>query len=417
MFDLERWEEIFETIGKNKLRTFLTGLSVLSGIFILIILLGVGEGIKNGLEHEFQKDAENRISIFTEPTAVAYKGFEKDRDITLENEDYDLIADRYADQLEYKSSLYRIWSGFVSYKNESGNYRVEGVLPNYQFLENEEMVDGRFLNDYDQEKDAKVAVIGKQVKEELFKENKASPLGELIKISGVNFKVVGVFSDPGGEREESRVYVPIAAAQNIFNGGKDEIRSMDFTLPKLADFDKAIAASDNFIDRVKKYLKEAHIIAPDDDKAISVTNSLKEAKRIYTITSNVKIFFWFVGIATLLAGIVGVGNVMLIIVKERTMEIGIRKALGAQPWSIITMILHEAVFITAVAGLVGLILGMLLLDSIGPYIQNEFIRNPSVNFQVAISTVIILVFAGALAGFIPAYKAARIKPIEALRDE
>ncbi len=414
MFDLERWEEIFETIRKNKLRSFLTGVSVLSGIFILVILLGVGQGIQNGITHEFQNDATNRINIWPGETSISYKGLNKNRDIQFKNKDYRLISSKYDDVIEYKSSLYRIWSSMVTYKNQSNSYRVEGVYPDYQFLENESMVAGRYLNHHDLKYNAKVVVIGQKVKNDLFR--KASPLQKNIKISGINFKVIGVYSDPGGDRQESRVFIPITTAQNVFNAG-NKIRNMAFTLPQQEDFDKALAISNNFIEAVTAQLKEAHKVAPNDESAISISNSLEEAKRIYTMTSSLNLFFWVVGIATLLAGIVGVGNVMLIIVKERTKEIGIRKALGAKPWSIVWMILHESIFITAIAGFLGLIIGMALLEFVGPMIQSRFLRNPSVNFNIAVSTVIILIIAGALAGFFPAWKAAKIKPIIALRDE
>lgn len=414
MFDLERWEEIFETINRNKLRTFLTGLSVFSGIFILVILLGVSQGIQNGIEHQFQKDAENRINIWPSKTSIEYKGLNKNRQIQFKNKDYNLITKKYEDVLAYRSSLYRIWSSSISYKKESGNYRIEGVNPDYQFLENEDMVAGRYLNHHDIENYAKVVVIGHKVKTDLFPETSA--LGKQLQISGINFQVIGVFSDPGGDRQEMRVFIPLSSAQRVFNAGED-IRNMSFTLPKQKNFDIAFAASNNFIEKIVAQLKKAHTISPDDESAISVINTLKEAKRVYKMTWSLNIFFWIVGIATLLAGIIGVGNVMLIIVKERTKEIGIRKALGAEPWSIIGMILHESIFITAISGFIGLFIGMTLLELVAPMLNNDFLRNPTVNFNIALTTVIILVIAGALAGFFPAWKAARIKPIIALRDE
>ncbi|HLS30717.1 MAG TPA: ABC transporter permease [Flavobacteriaceae bacterium] len=414
MFDLDRWEEIFETIRKNKLRTFLTGLSVLSGIFILVVLLGIGEGIQNGIEHQFQNDAENRISIWPGRTSVDYKGLNKDRRIQFKNKDYDLVVRKFEDNLEYKSSLYRVWRSMITYKSESGNYRIESVYPDYQFLENQTMVEGRYLNPTDLNNYSKVAVIGEKMKKELF--GKATATGEYIMINGINFKVIGVYSDPGGDRAESRVAIPITTGQRVFNGG-DQIRSMSFTLPTMENFDQALAASEGFITDIERQLKQTHTVAPNDNSAISINNTLKEAKRIYFMISSIKIFFWFVGIATLLAGVVGVGNVMLIIVKERTKEIGIRKALGAKPNSIIWMILHEAIFITAIAGFLGLFLGMVLLDAVGPMIKSDFLRNPAVNFQVAVATVVILVIAGTIAGFFPARRAARIKPIDALTDE
>ncbi len=414
MFDLERWEEIFETIRKNKLRTFLTGLSVLSGIFILVILLGIGQGIQNGVEQQFQRDAENRISLWPGKTSVEYKGLNKDRRIRFKNRDYNLIVAKYNDQLEYKSSVYRVWSSMISYKNESGSYRVEGVSPDYQFLENQDMYAGRFLNVNDMQNFSKVVVIGHKVQKDLF--GKESAIGKLVQLSGTNFKVIGVFTDDGGDRDEERIFMPITTSQRVFSAG-DRIRNMAFTLPKRKDFDQALAESEDFTKRIEKQLKKDHIIAPDDNSAINISNSLKEAKRVYFMTGSIKIFFWFVGIATLLAGVVGVGNVMLIIVKERTKEIGIRKALGAKPWSIVWLILHEAIFITAISGFLGLLIGMVLLDFVGPMIKTDFLLRPEVNLNVALSTVAILVIAGAIAGFFPAWKAARIKPIEALRDE
>jgi len=415
MFDLERWQEIFEAIGKNKLRTFLTGLSVASGIFILVILLGIGEGMQNGISKEFERDASNMLSVWTNVTSKEYKGLNPGRQITLKNDDYNQTVNKYEDQLEYKSSVFRIWSGLVNYKKESGNYRVEGVWPDFQFLENADMTQGRFLNYKDNDNVEKVVVLGNKVKNDLFK-NGEDAIGEYVQISNINFKVIGVFSDPGGEREESRVFIPISTAQKVFNGGNN-IRSLAFTLPQRESFEQALAESEQFSEELITYLKEKHTVAPEDTRAITVNNSLENMKRFYDLNKMIKIFFWGVGICTIIAGIVGVSNIMLIIVKERTKEIGIRKALGAQPMSIIGMILHESIFVTTIAGFIGLIFSLALLEFVGPLIETNYIANPSVNFNVALSTVFILVFAGAIAGLFPAWRAARIKPIIALRDE
>ena len=415
MFDLERWQEIFETISKNKLRTFLTGLSVASGIFILVILLGIGEGMQNGIAKEFERDASNMLFVWTNVTSKEYKGLNPGRQITLKNDDYNQTINKYEDQLEYKSSVFRIWSGLVNYKKESGNYRVEGVWPDFQFLENADMTQGRFLNYNDNDNVEKVVVLGNKAKNDLFK-NGEDVIGEYVQISNINFKVIGVFSDPGGEREESRVFIPISTAQKVFNGGNN-IRNLAFTLPQRESFEQALAESEQFSEELVTYLQEKHSVAPDDTRAITVNNSLENMKRFYDLNKMIKIFFWGVGICTIIAGIVGVSNIMLIIVKERTKEIGIRKALGAQPLSIIGMILHESIFVTTISGFIGLIFSLALLEFVGPLIETEYIANPSVNFNVALTTVFILVFAGAIAGFFPAWRAARIKPIIALRDE
>jgi putative ABC transport system permease protein len=414
MFNLERWEEIFETIRKNKLRTFLTGLSVASGIFILVVLLGIGQGMRNGISQEFNRDASNLLFVWTGTTSMEYKGMNPGRSIQMKNEDYEHTVQLYAEELEHNSAIYRIWSGSVNYKKESGNYRVEGVLPDTQFLENSSMVLGRFINENDHLNYEKVVVIGNRVKNDLFKDQ--DPVGLYLQISNINFKVVGVFSDPGGEREENRVFVPLSTSQRVFNGSNN-LNNMAFTLQKEDNFEDAVAASNKFSAELKQYLKEKHNVAPQDERAVVVNNTLEDMKRFFTLMEMIKLFFWGVGICTIIAGVVGVSNIMLIIVKERTREIGVRKALGAEPLSIIGMILHESIFVTAIAGLIGLISSLALLEIVGPLIETEFISNPSVDFSIALTTVVILILAGAIAGFFPAWRAARIKPIVALRDE
>ena len=414
MFEIERWQESFETLSKNKLRTFLTGLSVASGIFILVILLGFSSGIQNGVTSQFEKDATNSISIWTGVTSKEFKGLNPGRHIQLKNNDFNTIADKYQDDIEYKSAFYTIWGGLVNYKNESGNYRIQGVMPDNQFIENADISQGRFLNHSDVMGNKKVAVIGNKVSQDLFKGQ--DPIGKDLSLYGINFKVIGVFFDPGGERDESKVMLPITTAQKAFNGGND-IRNMTYTVKMSNNFDAAVKLSEQISSGIENDLKERHIIAPDDISAINVNNTLEEARKIYSLVDTIKAVFWFVGIGTIIAGVVGVGNIMLIIVKERTKEIGIRKALGAEPMSIVAMILQESVFVTMFSGLFGLVAGLGLLEIVGPLIESDFIKHPQVDFNTALTTVFVLVFAGAIAGFIPAYRAAKIKPIVALRDE
>lgn len=415
MFNLERWQEIFEAISKNKLRTILTGVSVASGIFILVILLGAGKGIENGIQKQFEQDAVNRISVWTNVTTKEYKGLNLGRRIQLHNLDFDNSVRQFGENLENKSSVYSIWSGNVVFGKETGTYRVEGVHPDYQFIENAGMLKGRFINYSDLKNFEKSAVIGNKVSNDIFKKGE-QPLGQKINIAGGIYTVVGVFTDPGGEREESRVFLPISTAQKAFSAG-DTIRSLAYTLAKRASFDQAVAESDAFAKQLGVMLRKNHTVAPDDEGAITIHSSLEEAKKVYMMTDIIRYFFWTVGILTIIAGVVGVGNIMLIIVKERTKEIGIRKALGAPPLSIITMILQESVFVTTIAGFTGLLFGMLVWEFIGPMVQSDFFYHPEVDFNIAITTLLILVIAGAFAGFIPAYRAAKIKPIIALRDE
>uniref|UniRef100_UPI00404B0CB3 ABC transporter permease n=1 Tax=Gelidibacter sp. TaxID=2018083 RepID=UPI00404B0CB3 len=414
MFDLERWQEIFETLSKNKLRTFLTGLSVASGIFILVILLGFSSGIQNGVTSEFQQDATNLISVWTGVTTKEHKGLNPGRYIQLKNDDFNTVSRRYEDQIEHQSAFYTIWGGLANYKNESGSYRIQGIMPGNQFIENADIIQGRFINESDVAGSKKIAVIGNKVKTDLFKDE--DPMDKYISLYGINFKVVGVFMDPGGERDESKVFLPITTAQIAFNGA-DNIRNMMYTIKMADNFEQAVENSQQISLAIENDIKQRHTVAPDDVSAVRVFNTLEEAKKIYSLVDTIKAVFWFVGIGTIIAGVVGVGNIMLIIVKERTKEIGIRKALGAQPWSIIGMILQESVFVTMFAGLFGLIMGLGLLELVGPLIESDFIKYPQVDFNTALTTVIILVVAGALAGFIPAYRAAQIKPIIALRDE
>ena len=414
MFDLERWQEIFETLRKNKLRTFLTGLSVASGIFILVILLGISKGIENGVKSEFEQDATNRVSVWTGVTTKGYKGLNPGRYIQLKNSSFTAVENKYDDFLEYRTKDFAIWGANVTYNNETGNYRVRGTLPDNQFIENADIGFGRFINQSDVNENKKVAVIGNKIKMDLYKGE--DPIDQNIQIFGMNFKVVGVFYDPGGDREEGQVYIPVSTAQKVFNAGEN-IRNMAFTVKMADNFDDAVAQSNAIATGIEQQLKEIHIVSPEDTSAVRVNNTLEEAKKIYSLIDTISAVFWFVGIGTIIAGIVGVGNIMLIIVKERTKEIGIRKALGALPMSIVGMILQEAVFVTMFSGLFGLIFGLGILELGGPFIENDFLKYPQVDFNIALITVFLLVFAGALAGFIPAYRAAKIKPIVALRDE
>ena len=416
MFDIDRWQEIFETIRKNKLRTFLTGLSVASGIFILVILLGFGQGMENGIQKEFEQDATNRVYIWTQVTTKEYKGLNPGRRIEMKDEDLEYLSAAHSDMVEYKSGVYRVPYGTtINYKSESGSYGIQGIHPNWQQLENQSILQGRFINQSDIDDRNKVVVVSETIRKEMMNDVE-DPIGEFIKISEINFKIIGIYTDAAGEREENRVFIPITTAQGIFDG-MNKLQNMSFTLKPEKTLNASVAASTAFVDELKRYLKERHSVAPDDEGAIGVWNAIEEAKRFHTLMQNISFFFWFVGICTIIAGVVGVSNIMLIIVKDRTREIGIRKAVGAKPWSIVGMILQESIFVTAVSGFAGLILSMALLEVVGPNVQVDYVVNPSVNFNIAISMVIFLIVAGAIAGFFPAYRAASIHPIEALRDE
>jgi putative ABC transport system permease protein len=414
MFNVERWQEIFEAIAKNKLRTFLTGLSVSSGIFILVILLGVGKGLQNGIEKQFERDAAGLIQVWSGATTKAYKGLNPGREIQFRNSDYDISVQKFGEQFDKNGSTYNAWNASVVYGKESGSYQYRGVKPDYLAIANATVIKGRYINANDLIYSEKVAVIGQKIKLDLFKDK--NPIGQTIAINNINFKVVGVFTDPGGERQEGRVFLPLSTTQQVFGIG-DKISNMFYTLKKKDSYEEAVAEAIKFSNDLEAVLKSKNLVDPDDKSAIGVNNSVVEAKKFYDLNLYIRLFFWWVGICTIIAGVVGVSNIMMIIVKERTKEIGIRKALGASPISIIFMILHESIFITTISGFIGLLTGLALLELVGPHAQSEYFRNPQVDFNVAISTLIVLVIAGALAGFIPAYRAAKIRPIVALRDE
>ncbi len=414
MFDIERWQEIFDTIRKNKLRTFLTGLSVASGIFILVILLGFGQGMQNGVEHEFKQDATTSVWAWPGVTSKEYKGLNPGRRIQFINDNFETASSMFNDVIEYESSRIFVRNVNVIYGKEALVYSIQGVSSDFQFIEGPKMREGRFINYQDEISTGKVAIIGNKIKKDVFA-NVDSPLGEFIDISGIPFKIVGVFGEMR-DREEERIYIPITTAQRVFNGG-NRINNMSFTLPPVENFDQAVAQAVDFKKNLSTYLQQAHIVAPEDNAAIEVWSAMEEAKRYYGLTGNIKLFFWFVGICTIIAGVVGVSNIMLIVVRERTREIGIRKALGAKPWSIVGMILHESIFVTAISGFAGLIVSMGLLELVGPNVEVDYVINPSVSFNVAFSTVLVLILAGTLAGFVPAWRAAKVQVVESLKEE
>lgn len=409
MFDLDLWREIFQSISKNKLRSVLTGFTVTFAILLFTILFGIANGLNNTFKEAFVDDAANSIFLLSGKTSKAYKGLQAGRRIQFNNEDFDYVGESYDSKIEFLSA--RVYKSLqASYKNERSAYSVRGVHPDHQFLEKTKIKDGRYLNQRDMQEETKVAVIGRLVEKDLFL--KESALGKFINLSGVQYKVVGVFTDDGGDNEERLIYLPITTAQKIY-GNNDYIDQINLTYNPEMNYDQAIAFGNDII----RDLQKRFSINPTDQNAIRVRNYANGSKGIDQMNTVLGIIIILIGMGTLIAGIVGVSNIMIFIVKERTKEIGIRKALGAAPKAIVRIILLESILITTLAGYFGLLLGVGALELIGTSLEDFFIKDPGVSQSLVISATIVLILAGALAGYVPAKRAAHIKPIVALRDE
>ncbi len=416
MFDIDKWQEILATIKKNKMRTFLTGFSVAWGIFMLMILLGSGNGLSNGVAANFMNDAVNAMWIWTGETTIPYEGMKTGRPIRFQNQDQEIV--QKVSGVGVSSGRYFMGNTRYSYLKESGEYTTITCQPELKDVENLILNEGRFINQIDILQKRKVVVIGTDIKTALFKDSVA--LGEFVNINKVPFKVVGICTEPGSTRNRN-AYMPLSTAQMIFNGS-NRLHNLALTIDA-----STLEESQAIEEQIRNALGRQHKFDPKDEGAIGLYNKLENYIQTMKIFQAIKIFIWIIGIGTLIAGIVGVSNIMLIVVKERTKEIGIRKAIGASPASVIGLILLESIMITTLAGYIGLVLGTGLMElvnyfmmqSAGPATdQSETIfLNPTVDINIAVYATLLLIVAGAIAGYIPAKRAASIKPIVALRDE
>jgi len=409
MFNLERWIEIYQSIRKNKLRAILSGFTVSLGILLFIILFGLGEGLKNSYEDLFLNEANNLIAIYPGKTTKPFGGYKSNRRIEFENSDITDIINNFSSSIEYINPTINA-SESITYKLESFSYSIEAVSPSNQFMRKHVLMNGRYINILDINKKNKVAVIGRLVARDIFKQE--DPLGKFINIGSRTFKVVGVFQDSGGDVEESKVIIPYTTRQQILMG-TDKLGNIALTFNPDIGSSGAIALSDN----LKKFLKKKKSIDPTDPSGLFIRNVADEFERSMQFAGVLQIIVTFVGIGTLIAGIIGISNIMVFIVKERTKELGIRKALGASPSEIIKMIITESIFITSVSGIFGMVGGIILLNSVDTGLHEYFITRPGVNISLAITATIVLIVFGVVAGYIPAKRAAQIKPIIALRDE
>lgn len=419
MFDQDNWQEIFSTIKKNKLRTSLTAFGVFWGIFMLVIMLGSGNGLRNGVIGGFDGFATNSFFVWAQKTNKAYQGFQPGRRFNYNNEDTEAIKNQVP-EAEYVCARNQL-GGFrggnnVSRGIKTGQFSVFGDFPEFQKIQPMKKLKGRFINQYDIEQKRKVAVIGNRVQEILFEKDE-DPLGKYIKINGVYFQVVGLFktqqSGGQGQEEAQTVYVPFTTFQTAFNFGN---LVGWYSITSKPDVPVEIVEN-----KVIDLLKKRHHVSPDDQLAIGHWNMGKEFGKISGLFNGIDLLVWIVGIGTLVAGVIGVSNIMLIVVKERTKEIGIKRALGATPWKVVSQIILESVFLTTIAGYMGLVLGIGILEmvnsAIGANPEGGMFKNPEVDLNIAITALTILIVSGALAGFIPAKRAIQVKPIEALRAD
>ncbi len=376
---------------------------------MLVLLLGTGQGMENGVKQEFQRDATNVIHVRPGQTSLPYKGLDQGRRLRFTNEDHRRV-EQTIDEIEYITSRYYLWSGNINYKKEFGSYNIVAIHPEHRYLERSFPEKGRMINTKDLDEVRKVVNIGRVVDEELFKGE--SPLGKYLEINGVPFKIIGTFTDPKDERQESRLYIPITTVQKVF-GGNNQIHNLFFSVN---DVDEK--RSNEIIDTLRKDLSKRHGFNPKDERAVFLRNNLERYLKLVTLFENIRIFVWIIGIGSIIAGIVGVSNIMLINVKERTKEIGVRKAIGATPASIVEMIITESILLTTVSGYLGLVIGVILLEIMAKVIKGvDYFSNPQVDLGAAFGAMVLLIVAGVLAGYFPARRAAAIKPVEALRDE
>ncbi|MFC2106976.1 ABC transporter permease [Bacteroidota bacterium] len=420
IFDIDKWREIFDTLKKNKLRTFFTAFGVFWGIFMLVIMLGSGNGLENGVNHDMGDMATNSMFMWTQQTSIPYKGFPRGRHFNFKNGDTQALKDNIP-EIQYIAPRIQGWTrgggNNVIRGERTGSFRIQGDYPEYNLIDPVEILDGRFVNYNDIKDNRKVCVIGRRVRNEMFKPEE-NPIGEYLRINGVYFKVVGLFKtkkgDQRAEHEEQVVFIPFTTLQRTYNYG-DVVGWYSITAEKNVPVSLVE-------EKAKKLLRERHSISPDDDRAIGSFNVEEEFQKMTKLFAGINGLIWIVGIGTLLAGVIGVSNIMLIIVKERTKEIGIQRAIGASPLNIISQIIIESVFLTALAGYIGLVLGVGLIELINYFLEQSgggtgMFTNPEIDFTVALRALLILVISGIFAGFIPARRAVSIKPIDALRDE
>lgn len=418
---IDRLNEILNSLRKNKLRSFLTALGVFWGIFMLIIMAGAGKGLQTGIMSGVGEIATNSFFMWTQRTGQPYEGFRRGRRWHFDNEDIEFIRSHVSEVATVAPRLFGSWrdANNTIRGDRTGSFNIKGDYPEWTNIDPAEFPKGRWINEIDIQQRRKVCVIGEKVYEEMFEKDE-EPIGEYLKIGGIYYQVVGVIHpisnmNMNGRTEES-IFLPFTTMQVAYNYG-NSVHMMGLTA--IDGMSASVVEK-----KVIEVIKRRHKIAPDDVQAVGHINIEKQFKQFSMLFGGINLLTWIVGIGTLLAGVIGVSNIMLVIIKERTQEIGIMRAIGATPWKIIAQVISESVFITTIAGYVGLFCGILLLElanfGINSAVENGadiFIKNPTVNLGIAVACLLILIISGAIAGYIPAKRAIRIKPIDALRTE
>ncbi|MBF0762114.1 ABC transporter permease [Dysgonomonas mossii] len=417
MFDFDSIREIFSTIGKNKLRTFLTSFAVAWGIFMLIILLAAGNGLKNGVTSNFSRRAQNSVTLWPGWTSMAYKGLPTNRQIKFDQKDYDLIRNKIP-EVEYVS-VRLSQRVTLSYEKEYGSWDIDGVSQDASIINNLKVANGngRFLNKMDVDNRRKVIVLSPDMKKVLFKDK--DPIDQyVIADNNIAYQVIGVYDNEDIYDNNPPGYIPFTTAQMLYNKGYG-FRRIDFTVVGLPTKE----ANEKFVERLRQRMGTLHNFDAADRSALYVRNTAEDMLEAQSIFFIITAFIIVIGIASLLAGIVGVGNIMLITVKERTKEIGIRKAIGATPFSVLKLIIFESILITTVAGYIGIVIGVGITEGISTIMANapsdgpSIFKDPTVDLSTVIWATVVLIVAGTIAGLIPALKATKVSPIEAMRAE
>jgi putative ABC transport system permease protein len=418
MFDIDKWKEIGSSLAKNKLRTTLTAFGVFWGIFMLVIMIGTGRGLENGVMNGMGQFATNSVFIWGQRTSVPYQGMQRGRSIQLRNADTDALKGiEELEKLAPRLNVHGASNNNVNRGQKSGAFSIFGDYPEWNEIDPVQLLSGRFINQTDIAYKRKVAVIGQRVRELLFAPDE-NPLGQYIQIKGIYFQVVGVFKplnvnmNFGGDKTQT-IHIPFSTTQQAFNYGD---RLSFYAMTARPGIDATLLE-----EKALTLLRQRHKVAPDDTRAFGFFNLDKQFKQMSNLFMGINVLVWIVGTGTLLAGMIGISNIMLVVVKERTKEIGIMRAIGATPRKVTTQIISEAVLLTTVAGYIGLVLSVLVLELVNKSLPvdggQQMFMNPGVDFNMAVTALLILIVSGVFAGFIPARRAVAMKPIDALHYE